>query len=97
MRFDAQFMDSAVEDYDAIIDYLSQFYPSTPTKFLNELHKKVEQIKNSPQSCPVYQPIPEYRRANVLRYGMFYKVFEDREMIEIHRIIHSAMNIPEIL
>jgi len=97
VRYSVKFMDSAVKDYNDIVEYLSQFYPSTPKNFLNELDVRVEQLKDFPYSYPVFRPIPRYRRAIVMKYVLFYKVFDNRGIVEIHRIIHTAQNIPEMI
>ena len=45
--YDVRFMDMAYEDYDAISEYLSQFYPGTPGKFLAELEKSTATLEPS--------------------------------------------------
>ena len=95
--YDVQFMDMAYEDYDAIYEYLSQFYPSTPEKFLAELEKSTATLEHSPYAFEVYAPVPQYRRMVVQNYLVFYKVFEESRKVEIHRILHGARNIQSIL
>ncbi|MCL1821000.1 MAG: type II toxin-antitoxin system RelE/ParE family toxin [Oscillospiraceae bacterium] len=91
------FMDLAYEDYNEISEYLSQFYPSTAEKFLNELEKYVSMLKRTPHAFEVYQPCPKYRRVVVRDYLVFYKVFDEVNRVEIHRILHGTRNVRNIL
>ena len=95
--YDVKFMDLAYEDYDEISEYLLRFYPSTPAKFLAELEKSTAVLESTPYAFEVYEPIPQYRRMVVLGYIVFYKVLEENRKVEIHRILHGARNIINIL
>jgi len=95
--YDVQFMDMAYEDYNAIYEYLSQFYPGTPGKFLAELEKCTATLEHSPFAFEVYEPVPQYRRIVVQSYLVFYKVIDESRKVEIHRILHGARNIKNIL
>jgi len=95
--YDVVFMDLAYEDYDGISEYLSQFYPLTPERFLTELEKCTAVLQNTPHAFEVYEPCPQYRKMVVREYLVFYKVFDENRRVEIHRILHGARNIREVI
>jgi len=97
MMYDVKFMDLAYEDYDAISEYLTKFYPSTLDKFLAELEEHTTTLHSTPYAFEVYWPNPKYRRMVVQGYLAFYKVFDENHKVEIHRILHGARNIKNML
>ncbi len=48
-----------------------------------------------PYAFTEYPDNPNYRRAFVFDYLVFYEIFEDTHMIQIYAIWHGAMNIRE--
>jgi addiction module RelE/StbE family toxin len=97
MRYKAEYIELARQDVSEIKEYLSQFYPSTPAKFLTELKQSVEALRDNPFKYPKYEDHPAYRRMVVLDYLVFYKVFEPTGIVEIHRVLHGMRNIKEHL
>ena len=97
MRYKAEYIEPARQDVSDIKDYLSQFYPGTPVKFLTELKQRVEALRDNPFMYPEYEDNPAYRRMVVSDYLVFYKIFEATEIIEIHRVLHGKRNIKEHL
>ncbi|MDR2578992.1 MAG: type II toxin-antitoxin system RelE/ParE family toxin [Chitinispirillales bacterium] len=79
----------AIYDSLEIYEYLSQFYVSTPKKFLNEFHGKLKKLSFSPEIYKKWPDNPIYRMFNVRRYLVFYKVDHDTKTIFIHRILNG--------
>ena len=92
-----EYINSARIDVTEIRNNLSQYYPSTPLKFLKALKKSVETLRDNPLLYPVYEWNSAYRKMPVLDYLVFYKVFEAEQTIEIHRILYGKRNIKKIL
>lgn len=46
MKYEIKFMKLAENDYEDIFNYLSQFYPRTVKKFLDELDERLEILEN---------------------------------------------------
>jgi len=95
--FNVVFMELAYDDYDEISEYLAQFYPGTIGRFLTELEKYTTILQSTPYAFETYEPYPQYRRMVVHDYLVFYKVFDETHKVEIHRILHGARNIQNIL
>jgi addiction module RelE/StbE family toxin len=93
MSYKAIYIDPAKEDVKDIKSYLSQFYPSTPGKFLKALKESIETLCDNPFLYAVYEGNADYRKMAVLDYLVFYKVFEDDGVIEIHRILYGMRDI----
>lgn len=81
-----------------MIDYLSQFHPSTALNQYDRIIGKINALKEFPMMCEEY-PIEvmgfRYRRLVVDRYLVFYIVLETT--IEIHRIINSRMDLTKLI
>lgn len=89
---------TAKADLNDMVDYLSQFYPSTALKQYDRIIEKISQLKRFPLMCEEYQlPVStfQYRKMVVDNYLVFYVVYE--EIVEIHNIINSRMDVFEIM
>ena len=93
MRYKAVYIEPAQQDVADIKSYLSQFYPSSPSKFLETLKTRVELLCDNPLLYAIYGENTAYRKMAVLDYLVFYKVLEDRGEIEIHRILYRMRDI----
>ena len=97
MSWDVILLPRAHEDYKLIMRYLGRFYPSTPLRFDNEYLRTKSKLAYNPRCCSPYPDKPEYRRAIIGKYTMFYKIDEARREVHIHRILRSSGNIPQAL
>ena len=93
MNYKAVFLPEARGDSEEIREYLSQYYESTVRNFFALLKKRINSIKSNPFIAPPYLERPSYRRLVVEDYLVFYKVDEDKKLIEIHRILHGSRDI----
>jgi toxin ParE1/3/4 len=88
----------AMHDLNDIIDYLSQFYPNTVIKQYDCIIVKINTLKKFPMMYEEY-PIDvmgfQYRKIVVNKYLVFYMIRED--IIEIHRIINSKMDLTKAI
>ncbi|MCL2754193.1 MAG: type II toxin-antitoxin system RelE/ParE family toxin [Oscillospiraceae bacterium] len=86
--------DVAKFEYREIMEYLSEFYPSTPGKFAAKLRTCYAALELQPYMGAVFFANPDYRRMIVGDYVVFYKVFEEPEKrVEVHRLLHGARSI----
>jgi plasmid stabilization system protein ParE len=90
-------MDLARQDYSEITEYLSSFYPSTPVHFLDALEKSITVLEEHPYAYEKYEHNDSYRRIVVMEYLVFYKVKDESNTVEIHRILHGSRNIKHFL
>jgi len=97
MRYEAEYIISARIDVAEIRNNLSRYYPSTPKKFLKALKKNIEILRDNPLLYPVYEWNPAYRKMPVLDFVVFYKVFDEKRTVEIHRVLYGARNVKAIL
>jgi addiction module RelE/StbE family toxin len=87
MKYKLKFLESAKGDKERIKTYLSRYYPSTPKNFVKKLKSCIENIKEMPYMHPEYEYYPNYRRAVVGNYLVFYKINEENKIVEIQRIL----------
>lgn len=76
-----------------MVDYLSQFYPSTALKQYDLLIEKIQLLRQTPLMCEEYRVASSdfvYRRMVVGNYLVFYVVYED--VAEIHNVINGKMD-----
>jgi len=97
MKYKAVYLAPAMQDVSEIRNYLSQFYPNTPTKFLTALKKGIENICDNPYIYPAYEENLIYRKMVVLDYLVFYKAHESEGIVEIHRVLHGMRGVKSFL
>jgi len=93
VKYQIVFLPEARGDSEEIRQYLSQYYESTVRNFFSLLKNRIDSLKTNPFMAPVYPGRPSYRRLVVDDYLVFYKVDEDKKLIEIHRILHGSRDI----
>jgi len=97
VAYDVKLLSIAENDIDEICEYLSQFYPSTPGKFLDDLDEDFENVSQNPYMYPVYEYNKDYRRIVTNDYLIFYKVDEKNKIVKVYRILHGKQNITTVL
>ena len=95
MKYAIDYIKSAKTDVSEIQSNLSQYYPSTPLKFLKALKKNIEILSENPLMYPVYEWNQSYRKMPMRDYLVFYKVLEETKTIEIHRVLYAKRNIKD--
>jgi plasmid stabilization system protein ParE len=83
-------------DISDITEYLSKFYPSTSYNFFTKLERSVSVLKRQPYLYAKFIYNPQFRHMIVNDYIVLYKVFENPNRVEIHRILHGSRNIENI-
>ncbi|GHV81141.1 hypothetical protein AGMMS49944_29320 [Spirochaetia bacterium] len=73
MYYEIRYLDSAIEDLESILTYLAQFYPNTPKNFIIALKRFEVNVVQMPFMYPVYEDVPQYRKALMLNYLVFYR------------------------
>jgi addiction module RelE/StbE family toxin len=97
MGYKLRYLDLAKIDVKEIKEYLTQFYPSTPAKFLTALKEKITSLSDMPYRYEAYADNPAYRKLSVYDYLVFYKVDEENKVVKIHRVLHGARDISRYL
>jgi len=91
----------ALDDLKEIVRYITNKLeaPKAAENLVLKIDKEVKKIAENPFRCHVYMsPINlmhEYRVLHINNYSLFYVV--EKDIIEIHRIIYSKRNLPQIL
>jgi plasmid stabilization system protein ParE len=93
MGYEVSLLDSALEDVGTIVTYLSQFYPSTPEKFLASLEKVKLNLLFMPSMYPIYDDMPIFRKVVMGKYLVFFTVDDKKKIVEIHRILPGSWDI----
>ena len=97
MKYRLKYMEDTISDRDNIKNHLSKFYPGTTKRFFSMLKKKITRLKTYPESCPIYEDDPDYRKLVAGDYLVFYMINEKEKKVEIHRILHGSMDINQHL
>ena len=93
MKYKIVFLPEASIDSEEIRKYLSQYYESTVISFFALLKKRLDSLKINPLLAQVYPERPSYRLLVAEEYLVFYKVDENKKLIEVHRILHGSRDI----
>jgi toxin ParE1/3/4 len=97
MPYEIKYLPASRQNLDDILIYLSEFYPSTPSKFISELRKCIENFRVKPLMYSVYTDFPIYRHIPVGDYIVFYIVNDTDRTVEIHRILLGKRNLKEMI
>ena len=62
--------------------------------FFLRADKSISYLNEMPEMYPIYPDIPLFRFIVVEDYLVFYRFIEERNLIEIHRILYGRMDIP---
>ena len=87
MNFRIEFLPIASDDLKEIDEYLSQFYESTPDKFFQSLHKKLELLSDSPYMYNEWEDERSLRKFVVGNYLVFYRISDECQILTIVRVI----------
>jgi len=91
------FLKRAEKDLDNISKYKAGFYPGTAIRFVDEVDRYRDIIEENPYAFPVYQYNPRYRRAVIMDYLLFYKVFDKSRKVKVYRVLHGKRDIEKCL
>lgn len=89
---------TAKNDLADMVEYLSQFYPSTALNRYDRIVEKISLLADMPNMCEEYPTAVSgysYRKMIVDDYLVFYVVLED--IVEIHNIINGKFDISKYL
>ena len=92
MKYTIRYSIFARADVSEIKQYLSQFYPGTPQKFVSQLKEGVAMLKTTPKMFEVYETNPLYRKMVVQSYVVFYRVEEKEKTVFIYRVLHGKQD-----
>jgi plasmid stabilization system protein ParE len=93
MIYEVKLLKKAATDIEDICRYLSQFYPGTCGRFLDELERSLDNLIQNPYMYSEYERNKAYRRIVVQRYLVFYKVFKTAKTVRVYRILHGQRDI----
>jgi len=97
VTYEVKLLSLAENDLDEICQYLSQFYPGTPGRFLDALEKNFNNISFNPKMFPKYKYNSEFRRMVIGDFLAFYKTDEANKQVLIYRILHGKRNVGTII
>jgi len=96
VAYEVKLLSLAENDLDEICQYLSQFYPGTPGRFLDVLEKDFYHLSLSPKMFPKYEYNSEYRKVVIGDFLAFYKIDEANKQVYIYRILHGKRSVGTI-
>ncbi len=97
MKYRILFLETAYDDLGEIRAYLEQFSESAPAHVLGDILARIDELQTAPKLYPEYPRNRRYRKMIAGDYLVFYKVFEDEQLAEIHRVLHAARDIGAVL
>lgn len=97
MAYKIKYLPLAVQDLHDIAEYLSQFYPGTAPRVLRTIRDKIANLKDMPEMYERYEQEPDYRKLPAEQYLVFYQVQEEKQIVEIHRVLRASWNLPQYM
>jgi plasmid stabilization system protein ParE len=75
--------------------------PKAASDLLDTFDASIEKLREFPYICRIFEPHAtleyEYRPLIVRNYIVFYVIFEDKKIVEIHRVLYSKMDLKKLL
>jgi addiction module RelE/StbE family toxin len=95
MKYRVKYLVTARNDREVIRKYLNQYSLTAFQRIFGKIKSNMELVKNNPDMYETYERRPQFRRMVVEDYLVFYKVNEADKTIEVHHILHGAMDIEQ--
>ena len=93
MNCKIEYISTFYTDVKSIIDFLAD-YPNKAARIFSKADKSISYLNEMPEMYPIYLDIPLFRFIVVEDYLVFYRFIEERNLVEIHRILYGRMDIP---
>ena len=97
MKYQVRYSELSLQDIGSIALFNSQFSQKFQKKVIDNLKTKIEALSKNPCKAPDYEYNPRFKKLIVMHYLVFYKVNDSEKIVEIHRVLHSARNVFDIL
>jgi len=97
VAYEVKLLNLAENDLDEICQYLSQFYPGTPGRFLAALEKDFDHLSLNPKMFPKYEYNSEYRKLVIGDFLAFHKTDEANKQVYVYRILHGKRSVGTII
>ena len=100
-EYNVVFSETAENDLDEVVEYLSNFSPSIARRYYDEIMVKSLSLTLMPQRCPFVQDkaLRErgYRWLFVRNYTIFYVIDEPNTLVDIQAIMYSGREYTALL
>jgi len=93
MLYKIDWQDTATEDLKQIRAYLEQFSVETANRILSQLVDQANSLENFPARCRLINKSLNLRRLVVADYSVFYRIMEDKRLVQLHHIWHQSRDI----
>jgi len=94
MSYKLEYISTFHYDVQAVADFLAE-YPSKAARIFAKAEKSISNLKVMPEMYPIYMDVPSFRFIVVEDYLVFYKFIRECGLVEVHRLLHGRMDIPE--
>jgi plasmid stabilization system protein ParE len=95
--YEVKLLKRAVMDIEDICRFLSQFYPGTCGRFLDELERTLDNLMQNPYMYSEYEKNKAYRRIIIQKYLVFYKASKTAETVRVYRILHGQRDLENLM
>jgi len=100
-EYDVVFSETAENDLDEVVEYLSNFSPNIARRYYDEIMVKVLSLAFMPQRCPFVQDdaLREkgYHWLFVRNYTIFFVINETNNIVDIRAIMYSGREYTALL
>ena len=97
MAYSVKILKRATNDLDEILNNMATQYPGTASRFINDLERVLANIAENPKLYQVYSSNPQYHRAIISDYLLFYRIFEESKNVRVYRVLHGKRDIKTLL
>ena len=94
MNYKIEYISTFYSDVQSVVGFLTEC-PSKAARIFAKIDKSISSLEEMPKMHPVYMDVPAFRFIVVEDYLVFYKFIQARGIVEVHRLLHGRMDIPE--
>jgi plasmid stabilization system protein ParE len=85
------------EDIENLVRYKGRFSSSAPSRIVAKIFDRLDDVASMPRSGRISEYDSDYRQVFIEDYTVFYLVDDEKEVIEVHYVLHQSRNIEKIL
>jgi len=96
MDFRVEITDPAIADLAEIVSYIARDNPDAASALGNNLLDAALSLAETPYKGSPYQKLTGIRKLTLRPFKIFYRVKEEKQVVEILRFWHSARREPKL-
>ncbi|MCD7847091.1 MAG: type II toxin-antitoxin system RelE/ParE family toxin [Oscillospiraceae bacterium] len=102
-KYSLKILPSAAQNLDETFEYISRILenPSAAVNLIQDIYDALDLVRYNPEMCPLVKSErvckSDFRRLQVKKYLIFYRVDHKNKEIKVYRVIYAKRKYEDIL